>query len=191
LPFPRHEVSEVLCEPPPSKRQGRRECRMLRRTRSLVCNKVSTRVSHYRYDRNIGIPCATVYDLWRALPGVRDLIVTVTNGSSSARLAPAQGAPGPHDFAVRFGRARRTRLKRPSHPAPNTRDDREAPLSRARDGRNVRLIWPFRQSRRPAPDWHDGQFAHDGHAQFSLGMSGKSVRRRGYRYRIYILDFHL
>jgi hypothetical protein len=27
----------------------------------------------------------------RALPGVRDLIVTVTNGSSPARLAPAQG----------------------------------------------------------------------------------------------------
>jgi hypothetical protein len=41
---------------------------MLWRTRSLVCNKVSTRVSHYRYDRNIGIPCATVYDLFVLSP---------------------------------------------------------------------------------------------------------------------------
>jgi len=37
------------------------------------------------------------------------------------------------------------------------------------------LIWAFRQSRRPATDWHDGQFAHNVHAQFSLGLSGKSV----------------
>jgi hypothetical protein len=26
-----------------------------------------------------------------------------------------------------------------------------------------------------ATDWHDGQFAHDTHAQFPLGLSGKSV----------------
>jgi hypothetical protein len=38
-----------------------------------------------------GLPCAMVYGLWRALPGVRDLIVTVACRSSPASLAPAQG----------------------------------------------------------------------------------------------------
>jgi hypothetical protein len=30
---------------------------------------------------------------------------------------------------------------RPSHPAPNTRDDREAPLLRARDGERLSMIF--------------------------------------------------
>jgi hypothetical protein len=30
---------------------------------------------------------------------------------------------------------------RPSHPAPNTRDDREAPLLRARDGKRLSMIF--------------------------------------------------
>jgi hypothetical protein len=37
------------------------------------------------------------------------------------------------------------------------------------------LIWTFLQFRRPATDWHDGQFAHDAHAQSCIGLSGKSV----------------
>jgi hypothetical protein len=44
----------------------------------------------------------------RALPGVRDLIVTVAC-DTSRRLSASPGAPGPHDFAVRNSRARRTR----------------------------------------------------------------------------------
>jgi hypothetical protein len=39
----------------------------------------------------------------------------------------------------------------------------------------VLLIWVFRQRRAHAADWHDGQFAHDTHARFSLCLSGKSV----------------
>jgi hypothetical protein len=38
------------------------------------------------------------------------------------------GRPGPHAFAVRAGRVRQLRPACPSHPAPNVRDDREAPL---------------------------------------------------------------
>jgi hypothetical protein len=41
---------------------------------------------------------------------------------------------GPHDFAVRSSCVRLTPLKRPPHPAPNVRDDRETPLVRRRDG---------------------------------------------------------
>jgi hypothetical protein len=44
-------------------------------------------------------------------------------------------ASRPHDFAVRFQVARLAHQKRPSHPAPNVRDDREAPLLWARDAR--------------------------------------------------------
>src|SRR5262245_18526790 len=47
--------------------------------------------SHHRSSRITSIPCAEVYGLLRALPGVHDLLVTVVCGSSSANLAPAQG----------------------------------------------------------------------------------------------------
>jgi hypothetical protein len=51
----------------------------------------STRVSNHRYAATSGLPCAMVYGLFRALPGVRDLIVTVAHKTSLAHLAPAQG----------------------------------------------------------------------------------------------------
>jgi hypothetical protein len=38
------------------------------------------------------------------------------------------GISGPHDFAVRGNLTRLLKLPRPPHPAPNVRDDREAPL---------------------------------------------------------------
>jgi hypothetical protein len=44
------------------------------------------------------------------------------------QLDASVGASGPHDFAVRFKRCTSAAPKRPSHPAPNVRDDREAPL---------------------------------------------------------------
>jgi hypothetical protein len=54
------------------------------------------------------------------------------------------GISGPHDFTVREPRARLVRNARPSHPAPNVRDDRDTPLSpRARD---------VRRSARDLPD---------------------------------------
>jgi len=56
------------------------------------------------------------------------------------------GRPGPHDFAVRENAVRRSAFSRPSHPAFNVRDDREAPLFRARDGVTIVLIWAFHQA---------------------------------------------
>jgi hypothetical protein len=58
-----------------------------------------------------------------------------------ARLDASVGASGPHDFAVRHGAARPASPRRPSHPAPNVRDDREAPLLRDGTGGDVLLIW--------------------------------------------------
>jgi hypothetical protein len=50
------------------------------------------------------------------------------------QLDPSVGGSGPHDFAVRAGTLRRLMPTRPPHPALHVRDDREAPLLRARDG---------------------------------------------------------
>src|SRR5262249_9658028 len=121
-----------------------------------------------------GLPCAMAYDLWRALPGVRDLIVTVACRFVTRRLSTSPGVPGPHVFAVRFGRARRTRHHVHRIP-PRVRDDREPPLLPRRDARIMLVIWDFQQWLGGAADWHDGQFAHDTHAPISLGLSGKSV----------------
>jgi len=44
------------------------------------------------------------------------------------QLDTSVGVSGPHDFAVRIDALRRRASLRPSHPAPNVRDDREAPL---------------------------------------------------------------
>src|SRR6202171_1866193 len=72
------------------------------------------------------------------------------------KLDTSVGASGPHDFAVRSNISRqrtgdrsqahhppcdpiaRKTLPRPSHPAPNVRDDRETPLLVGRDGRSCR-----------------------------------------------------
>jgi hypothetical protein len=78
------------------------------RTRSLVCSVGSTRVIHHRLDRNIRPSLRDgVNAYFRALPGVRDLIVTVACRLVTRRLSASPGAPGPHDFVVRVHAARR------------------------------------------------------------------------------------
>ena len=78
------------------------------RTRSLVCSVGSTRIIHHRLDRNIRPSLRDgVNAYFRALPGVRDLIVTVACGLVTRRLSARPRAPGPHDFVVRVHAARR------------------------------------------------------------------------------------
>jgi hypothetical protein len=57
------------------------------------------------------------------------------------QLDASLGASGPHDFAVRFTRVRLSAPKRPPHPTPNVRDDRETPLYRDGTAWDVLLIW--------------------------------------------------
>ena len=47
--------------------------------------------------------------------------------------------------------------KRPPHPAPNVRDDRETPLMWGRDGEKYAGDLLNRSTTRPAANWHDGQ----------------------------------
>jgi hypothetical protein len=62
------------------------------------------------------------------------LLAAVASGIITRQLDTSVGVPGPRDFAVRAGITRQLMPSRPSHPAPNTRDDREASLLWARDG---------------------------------------------------------
>jgi len=50
-------------------------------------------------------------------------------------------ASGPHDFAVRAQCHSSFDMPRPSHPAPNVRDDRETPLVWAGTAMDVEVIW--------------------------------------------------
>src|SRR5215470_19687189 len=88
---------------------------------------------HHRLSRTTDIPCAMVYDLFRALPGVRDLVVTVACRSSPANLAPAQGCQD-HTTSPSANRATSSGSHIRVHRIPpRVRDDASAP--RAESGR--------------------------------------------------------
>jgi hypothetical protein len=109
-------------------------------TRSLACeiNRAHER-SHHRFTGNRpAFPAQWFYGLLRALPGDQALLPP-SPARLLADLTPALGRQNdttwPYASAsfVRLAIARLT-LPRPPHPAPNVRDDREAPLLWARDG---------------------------------------------------------
>src|SRR5262249_47655780 len=116
----------------PRKIRGRRESRVFCAPVASCAAKKHTSKYTTGPPKQSGLPCAMAYDLWRALPGVRDLIVTVACRFVTRRLSTSPGVPGPHVFAVRFGRARRTRHHVHRIP-PRVRDDREPPLLPRRD----------------------------------------------------------
>src|SRR5215468_7668379 len=102
-------------------KRGRRECRVLSCTRSLVCN-VRTHTSvfttgqpQHRHSLRDGVNAYV-----RALPGVHDLLVTVAFRSSPEGLAPAQGRQdhtiSPSAFMPLVARHKLG----PSHPAPRS-----------------------------------------------------------------------
>ena len=75
-------------------------------------------------------PARWFYGLLRDLLGDRAFLPP--SPAVFRQLEASVEAPGPHDFAVRARRTRLVHRARPSHPAPNVRDDREAPLLRER-----------------------------------------------------------
>ena len=108
----------------PQKMRGRREDRV-RAAPAVSCAKVDkkTHMSIQVQRKHSGLPCAMVLQLIPCSPR-RDhsLFVTVAPKKREllANLTPAIGASGPHDFAVRFSRARQSQLSRPSLPAPTS-----------------------------------------------------------------------
>src|SRR5260221_12214915 len=104
-----------------------------------VQNKKAHEHSHHGHTGNHpAFPAQWFYGLLRALPGDQACL-TPSPAILLADLTPASGRQNhttwPYASAsfVRLAIARLT-LPRPPHPAPNVRDDREAPLLWARDG---------------------------------------------------------
>jgi len=95
--------------------------------RSRACSVESTRVSHHGHTGNTRHSPRNGFTAYIALSPGTGLFCPVVRGSLRD-LNASVGASGPHDFAVRFKRARQQRHQRPPHPALYVRDDRETPL---------------------------------------------------------------
>jgi len=121
--------------------RGRREGRVPAAPAAPVRKKCTGKEPQVEAEAS-GLPCAMVYGLYVLSPGTGLSCPRRSLGCSREPLSELDlsvGRPGPHDFTVRAlpGRlAQRLRPghSRPSHPASNVRDDREAPLMWRRDG---------------------------------------------------------
>src|ERR1700730_12431338 len=133
--FSRRDAPELLSENSALKQEGAGNagCPMHPQPRVRFVVLVCTRVFTAEAPETSGIPHAMVLRLIRAVPGDRALLPPSSAGKSRD-LNASVGASGPHDFAVRISTARLATPLRPPHPAPNVRDDREAPLLWVRDG---------------------------------------------------------
>jgi hypothetical protein len=92
-------------------------------TRSLACSVESTRVSHRRHADIIRHSLRNGFTAYTCSPRCTGLFSHRRRRFIDRQLDPSVGRSGPHDFAVRTGRARLPQPLRPSHPAPNVRDD--------------------------------------------------------------------
>ena len=117
-------VMQIRCLPLKREGAGNAGCALHPRSRVPKCvKKAHTSIQVQR--RQSDIPCAMALRLISRSPRWSGLVVTVTpEKRASQELGASIAAPGPHDFAVRFGvfvRRDHSRLtpKRPSHPAPN------------------------------------------------------------------------
>jgi hypothetical protein len=140
--------------------------------------------------KSSGIPCATVLTLMARSPRGPGLIAPVIARLVTARLGLSVGRPGPHAFAsasAPFVRTRHSRAPpmRPSHPAPNVRDDREAPL--LIEHGTARIMLPIsgkvklifdNQHYATAASCHDGQSSHGPHARTVRRASSECRRCR-------------
>jgi hypothetical protein len=108
--------------------------RMGRSTRAVVATGES---------RITGTPCAMVLRFPSCSPRRPGFVASVMREAWPHAFDTCLGVSGPHDFAVRAQHRSSVDVPRPSHPAPNTRDDREAPLfSGAGRGELVEMICP-------------------------------------------------
>src|SRR6266436_6490433 len=135
----------------PRKPRGRRECRM-RVAPVAACAAKKHRRQQPQVHRISRHSLRDGFNSFlRDLPGDRALLPPSSVGRTTD-LAPASGRQDhttSPSAATSFVRALFTRLTlpRPSHPAPNVRDDREPPLLRVRDDHVLDLIWVGRKQK--------------------------------------------
>ena len=98
--------------------------------RSRACSVESTRVSHHGHTGNTRhSPRDGFNGFLRALPGDRALLSPSSLRSLLLKnLTPASGRQDHTTSPSASLRSRQQHRLRPPHPAPNVRDDREAPL---------------------------------------------------------------
>jgi hypothetical protein len=100
--------------------------------RSLACNKESTQASHRRFAENVpAFPARWFYGFLRDLLGEPGFLPPSSARCVSivANLISASGYRDHTTSPSEKRRARQPHRPRPSHPAPNVRDDRETPPS--------------------------------------------------------------
>jgi hypothetical protein len=84
------------------------------RTRSLACSEKSTRAYSPQVQPESRPSLRNGFNgVVLALPGVRDLLVTVVSGFVTRKLDASPGASGPHAFAVRIGTVRQAQRLAP------------------------------------------------------------------------------
>jgi hypothetical protein len=136
LRLPAARSAPELCENlSPRENEGAGNAGCAAGTRSLACEMEKAHEhSHRSCSRNTRHSLRNGFNgLLRTLPGDRAFLPPSPARSSPRKLDISVGMPGPHDFAVRLRAARLASPKRPPHPAPNVRDDRETPLLVRRD----------------------------------------------------------
>ena len=97
--------ARVLLDITLRKPRGRRECRVKASPMARLQNKKQAAVTTGSA-KSSGIPCAMVLRLIRDLPGEPGFLAPIIARLVTTRLGASVGAPGPHDFAVRFGAVR-------------------------------------------------------------------------------------
>src|SRR4029077_5685979 len=84
-----------------------------------------------------GLPCAMVLRLISCSPRGPGSFAPVIRGINSANLTPASGGRDHTPLPSASASFVNAPPKRPSHPAPNVRDDRDTPLLVGRDTQDV------------------------------------------------------
>ncbi len=142
----------LISRPKKKRAQGKPGARCTRGLVRRMCKRMRTRA--YRFSGGIpAFPARWFCGLFRALPGERAFLPpSPPEKLASQELDASVAASGPHDFAVRVSHARQAQPSRPPHPAPNVRDDREAPLLSRRDGVNLNCVGGVPQARAPAAE---------------------------------------
>jgi len=151
LRIPAARTRPSYCLGSPSKSGGRRESRVLAAPIASHAHKKRTSVVATGSAKQSDLPCAMVYGLFRALLGDRAFLPP-SLADRSANLTPASGRQDHTALPSAINIVRLATPKRPPHPAPNVRDDREAPLLWEQDAVTVRLIWGLRQCHAHATD---------------------------------------
>ena len=115
-------------------------------TRSLVCEKTNTRVSHHGHTGIPGIPRAMVYGLLRALPGDRAFLSPSPLRSLLLTSLTPTSRRQNHTTSPSASRALVSSAIRVHRILSRVRDDLEPPPLWDRTGRVIKVIWVFGKS---------------------------------------------